>query len=71
MSTQTIEKQLRDLTFEVRMLRSAVIGLIGERDPEGEYRPEFVRKVLKAMKETPTRAYQGTNSLLEQLKQAK
>ena len=71
MSTTTIEEQLRDLTLEVRMLRSAVIALIGERDPEGEYRPEFVRKVMKAMKETPTLAYQGKNSPLKQLKHSK
>jgi hypothetical protein len=71
MSTHTIEQRLDDLTLEVRLLRSAVIGLIAERDPEGEYRPEFVRRILKARKESPTFTYQGKNSLLKQLKNAK
>lgn len=54
MSTHTIEKRLSDLTFEVRMLRSAVVALISERDPEGEYRPEFVRKILRLTKQKQT-----------------
>jgi len=32
------------------MLRSAVIGVVGETDPEGQYRPEFVKRVLKLAK---------------------
>ena len=54
MSTHTIEQRLNDLTREVRLLRSAVIGLIAERDPEGEYRPEFVRKILRLTKQKQT-----------------
>jgi len=54
MATHTIEKQLRDLTRHVVLLRSAVIGLIGERDPEGEYRPEFVWKILKLARQKRT-----------------
>ncbi|MGD0697811.1 MAG: hypothetical protein ABSB82_23595 [Terriglobia bacterium] len=47
MSTSTIEKRLNDLAQEIGMLRSAVIGVVGETDPEGDYRPEFVKKVLR------------------------
>lgn len=47
MSTKTIEDQLNYLTHEVSMLRSAVISVIGEKDPEGGYRPEFVSRILK------------------------
>lgn len=46
-----LEKKIEDLQFEIAMLRSAMIGLIGEKDPEGEYRPEYVEKVLKAARE--------------------
>ena len=45
-----LEKQVRDLSYEIAMLRSAVIGFVGEKDPEGEYRPEFLKKVLAAAK---------------------
>jgi len=51
MSIHAIEKQLSELTVEVRLLRSAVISLIAERDPEGEYRPEFVKKILRLAKQ--------------------
>jgi hypothetical protein len=46
MATTTIQKQLNELTQQVVLLRSAVISIVGERDPEGEYRPEFVKKML-------------------------
>lgn len=35
MGTKTIEKQLQDLTQQVVLLRSLVIGVIIEKDPEG------------------------------------
>lgn len=47
MTTKTIEKKLHNLNQQVTMLRSVVINIIGERDPEGQYRPEFVDKILK------------------------
>lgn len=71
MGTKTIEKQLQDLTQQVVLLRSQVIGVIIEKDPEGEYRPAFVKKVLKALKEKPTFVYEGKGSLLRQLKRTK
>ncbi|HLY63573.1 MAG TPA: hypothetical protein VKV95_22775 [Terriglobia bacterium] len=47
MGTKTIEKQLSDLTHQVDLLRSAVYGVVGESDPEGQYRPEFVKRMIK------------------------
>lgn len=41
------------LQQEVTLLRSAVIGLIAERDPEGEYRSEFIESTFAAMTEEP------------------
>ena len=35
---------------EIRLLRSFVIGMLG-KDEEGDYRPEFVAKALKAARE--------------------
>lgn len=41
-----------DLRTEVNLLKSFTIGVAG-KDPEGEYRPEFVKKILAAIKEKP------------------
>lgn len=49
MSTKTLEKQLNNLNQQMTMLRSVVIGVIGDKDPEGEYKPEFVARMLKLM----------------------
>lgn len=47
MSTKALEKMVRELSLEVARLRSFVIGTKLEKDPEGDYKPEFVKKVLK------------------------
>ncbi len=48
MATSTIS----DIKKEVRLLRSFVIGLAG-RDFEGNYRPKFTQRVLRAAAEKP------------------
>lgn len=56
MTAKTLNKSkkisLEELQEEVSFLRSFVIGQLG-KDSEGEYRPEFVKKVLEASKEKP------------------
>ena len=48
MPTKTIEEKVEELSQEVATLRLLVIGLATtRRDSEGEYRPEFVKRVLK------------------------
>jgi len=54
MTTKLLESQLHNLAHEMVMLRSVVIGVIGERDPEGEYRPEFVSRMLQLAKKKQT-----------------
>lgn len=54
MTAKVFETQLNNLTQEMVMLRSVVIGVIGERDPEGEYRPEFVSRMLALAKKKQT-----------------
>ena len=56
--------QIRD---EIQRLRSFVIGLAG-KDPEGNYRPEFVREILRAARETPRYAFRNSKSFLKQLR---
>ncbi len=50
MTTEAITKQLNSLSQEVTMLRSLVISVVGEKDPEGEYRPAFVKRILALAK---------------------
>lgn len=46
---------------EVQLLRSFVIGLAG-KDPEGNYKPEFVERVLKSLDEKPQYEFTGSQS---------
>jgi len=48
------------------MLRSFAVSIVG-RDPEGEYRPEFVRKVLRAAKLRPSQRFANKKSFLAEL----
>lgn len=57
------------LTKEVKMLRSFAISIVG-RDPEGEYRPEFVRKILRAANEKPQFRFSNAKEFLAQIRKA-
>lgn len=48
MTTKTLDKKTRELEKEVGLLRSFMIGHIA-KDSEGEYKPEFVEDVLRAL----------------------
>lgn len=56
------------LQQEVAMLRSAVIGLIAEHDPEGEYRPEFVEEMFRTLAEKPEFTFTTPKQFLKHLK---
>jgi len=45
------------------MLRSAVIGLIG-KDPEGEYRAEFVASTFASLRRKPSKRFVSTQQFL-------
>jgi hypothetical protein len=57
------------LQQEVALLRSAVIGLIGE-DSEGAYRPEFVREVFEDLMRKPTRVFTTPEQFLKDVRRA-
>ena len=59
------------LQQEVALLRSAVIGLIAERDPEGEYRPEFVEEMFVTLAEKPEFTFTTSKQFLKHLKASK
>ena len=58
--------QTLKLQEEVRILRSFVIGFIG-KDKEGNYNPEFVRKVLQSSQEKPKHTFKDDISFLKQI----
>lgn len=70
MTTKTLTKQLNNLSQEVTMLRSFIIGIAG-KDLEGDYRPEFVKRIKKAALEKPIYRYTGPGALLKLIKKIK
>ena len=69
---KTIEKDqldIRDLAQEIIMLRSFVIGMAG-KDSEGEYRPEFVKKILTGSKEKNIGSFKDSAGFLKMLQKA-
>ena len=70
MTTKTITRQLNNLSQEVNMIRSFIIGM-ARKDPEGEYRSEFVKRIKKAALEKPIYSYTGKGSLSKLIKKAR
>lgn len=65
--TDTIRPaKLFELQQEVDILRSAVISVIG-KDDEGDYNPQFVKDMFKAVGEKPTRSFKNVKSFLSEL----
>jgi hypothetical protein len=56
--------ELKKLRAEVDVLRSFIIGVAG-RDPEGHYRPEFVRQVLGDSQAQPSAYFNTPEKFLE------
>ena len=54
------------LEKEVELLRSFVIGIAG-KEKKGKYKPEFVNRVFRALKEKPDYKFIGSKSFLQQL----
>lgn len=67
MATRTKQNDnFQRLEREVSALRSFVIGLAG-KDPEGNYRPDFVEKILKVSQEDTVGEFKDSQSFLKQL----
>ncbi len=73
MPIKTIEREIVDLKKEVALLRSLIARIVSEKtkDPEGEYKPEFVKEVLLALRDKPNYEYAGKGSLIKQLRKKK
>lgn len=59
----------RAFATEVRLLRSSLFSIIGE-DREGRYRPSFVRAILGASREKPTKTFTDVATFLRDIEQA-
>ena len=68
MPTKALEKKVEHLAREVAALRTMVLRVVRERDPEGEYKPEFVREVLKAAKEPTPYTFKSGKEFLKLLR---
>jgi hypothetical protein len=64
--TSIYKPQLSKLEREIKLLRSFLIGIVG-KDPEGNYRPEFVKKILKAAREKKEFVFRNKSSFLSRL----
>lgn len=61
MTTQTAEKiyhEIKELRKETNFLKKAVVSLL--RDSEGEYKPSFVRKMLRLAAEKQKKPHRFT-----------
>ena len=67
MKTKIIgRKTFEQLDQELVSLRSFVIGLAG-RDKEGEYRPEFVKRILKTNQSIKAGSFSSAKNFLREL----
>lgn len=65
---EKLNRKVSNLQEEIRILRSFVIGMIERKDSEGEYKPEFVKKVLKTYSEDVPLVFKDKKSFLAKLK---
>jgi len=66
LKTTKLNNEILSLKEEVRTLRSVIIGLLG-KDKEGNYRPEFIKKVLKTSKEKPIGVFKDKKTFLKEI----
>ena len=64
----TLAKRVESLERDMRTLRTFLTASAARVDPEGEYRPEFVKAVLAASKEKPIYRFKDAKSFLKQIR---
>jgi len=57
------------LKQEVKLLRSAVIGIVGQKD-KYEYDPNFIKEVFSDLNRKPTKKFTNTKNFLQEIKNA-
>lgn len=72
MTQKTIEKfnqEISDLKKEMGMFRSFLIGAIA-KDPEGNYRPDFVKRILQLSKEKADFTFKNAKGFLQEIQKS-
>ncbi len=64
-TVEKLYKEIKELKKETREFRKLILFLIA--DPEGEYKEEFVRRILKKSQEKPEFTFSDKKSFLEQI----
>lgn len=62
----SIKPRFSELEKEIKLLRSFMIGIAG-KDKEGNYRPEFVKKILRVAQEKEKFTFKNGRSFLSHL----
>lgn len=68
-SGTAVTRELRRLRREVQILRGGLVSVIGE-DPEGQYRPKFVARILEVAEEQPTKRFTSAAAFRTALRRA-
>ena len=64
-----LNHKIEDMKREIDLLRSFAISIAG-KDPEGEYRPEFVRDILRASQEKAAHRFTTPEAFLKDIENA-
>lgn len=62
-----LNSRLENIQNEIRNLRSLVIGIAG-KDKEGQYKPSFIKRTLKASSQPADYSFTDRKSFLAHLK---
>lgn len=68
-TAQELNKKISDIKNEMGMLRSFIIGVLAQ-DQEGEYRPEFVKKILRLSGKKVDITFKDSESFLKQVQKS-
>ena len=63
---EKLNQEISNLKKEMNTLRSFIIGNLA-RDQEGEYKPEFVKRVLHLSKEKADSTFKGSKDFLAKI----
>ena len=69
MTTQTADRiyhEVKELRQETEFLKNIVLAVI--RDPEGDYKPEFVKRVLQKAQSKPEFSFKSSVLFLKHIR---
>lgn len=68
-TAEKLNRKISDLKREMGMLRSFLIGTLA-KNQEGEYRPEFVKRILRLSKKKAEFTFKDAKSFLKQIQKS-